>query len=85
MTKPRSRIRYEGVWYKPVPWLKESDCHGCAMNETRKLTTTACYNQSTPNVEPCSTGSEFDGYVFIRCGKEGLAEYIAAKLEGSDD
>lgn len=83
MTKPRSRIRYEGVWYKPVPWLRDGECDGCAMNESRH--NAACFNQTAPEGEPCSAGGEFEGMVFIRCGKEGLAEYIAAKLEMPND
>jgi len=79
----RSRIRYEGVWYKPMPWLKEGECHGCSMNKDSYAG--HCYNQSGPKDEPCSEGGEFQGKVLIRCGKEGLAEYIAAKLEGSND
>ena len=77
----RSRIRHEGVWYKPVPWLVEGECHGCAMNTATYRST--CYNQGA--VESCSEGNEFEGMVLIRCGKEGLAEYIAAKLEGSNE
>lgn len=32
--------------------------------------------------EPCNTNSEFEGKVFIRHGKEALAEYIAKRLGG---
>ena len=74
----RSRIRYEGVWYKPVPWIVKGECHGCAMNADTYIH--PCFNQAYG--EPCSEGYEFEGMVLIRCGKEGLADYIAAKLEG---
>ncbi len=76
--KRRSKIKHNNVWYKPMPWLKEGECHGCAMQKDSYIG--PCYNQG--DVEPCSEGGEFEGKVFIRYGKEGLAEYIAAKLEG---
>lgn len=79
MTKHRSRIRYEGVWYKPVPWLTEGECRGCAMEKLPAEK--SCYNNASSENEPCSENGEFNGLVFIRCGKEGLAQYISAKLE----
>jgi hypothetical protein len=76
VTKPRTKIKHNDTWYKPVPWLKEGECDGCAMNtETYR---NQCYNQG--DGEPCSDGGEFEGKIFIRFGKEALAEYIATKL-----
>lgn len=72
----RSKIRFEGIWYKPVPWIKEGDCDGCAMQKASY--TNPCFNQG--DNEPCSVGGEFEGKIFIRFGKEALAEYIALKL-----
>ena len=77
MTKPRSKIKFEGVWYKPVPWLGEGECKGCAMSSKR--TSGQCFNDVADG-EPCNGGNEFEGKIFIRFGKEALAEYIALKL-----
>jgi hypothetical protein len=76
VTKPRSKIRFDGVWYKPVPWLSEGECLGCAMYANRNG---QCFNDVADG-EPCGEGGEFEGKIFIRFGKEALAEYIAQKL-----
>lgn len=70
----RKRVKFEGAWYKPVPWLKHESCDGCSLYHPNKQ----CLNEVSEG-EPCLNG-EFKGKVFIRCGKEGLAEYIAKKL-----
>lgn len=75
----RKRIKFEGQWYKPVPWLKEGDCDGCAMQWDSNKYPKQCINDVWEG-EPCGPTSEFEGKVFIRCGKEALAEYIAKKL-----
>jgi len=78
VTKPRSKIRFDGIWYKPVPWLGEGECKGCAMYMNENIG--QCFNDIVKNREPCNGGNEFEGKIFIRFGKEALAEYIALKL-----
>lgn len=75
--KMRSKIKFEGIWYKPVPWLGEGECDGCAMSSKRP--SGLCFNDAGEG-EPCLAGHEFEGKIFIRFGKEALAEYIALKL-----
>ena len=83
MTKQRKRIKFEGQWYKPVPWLKPNECDGCAMQWDSNNYPKSCINDVWDG-EPCA--NEFAEKVFIRCGsKEALAEYIARKLEGNND
>jgi hypothetical protein len=76
----RSKIKADGKFYKVVPWLKHEECDGCHFSPR----THDCPNQQTKE-QFCDTGGEFYGYVFIAHGKEGLAKYIAAKLEVTDD
>lgn len=73
----RSKIKFNGVWYKPVPWLGEGECDGCAMSSKR--TYGQCFNDAGEG-EPCNGGNEFEGKIFIRFGKEAFAEYVAKKL-----
>jgi hypothetical protein len=73
----RSKIKFEGVWYKPVPWLGEGECKGCAMYMNENIG--QCFND-VGDREPCHANNEFAGKIFIRFGKEALAEYIALKL-----
>ena len=77
----RKRIKFKGVWYKPVPWVKPNNCDGCAMQYDANQNPKQCINDVWDD-EPCNTDSEFEGKVFIRCGKEALAEYIAKRLAG---
>jgi hypothetical protein len=79
----RSRIKIDGKFYKVVPWLKHEDCDGCHFWEQTHIAAD-CPNQQS-KVQFCDTGGEFYGKVFIEHGKEGLARYIAVKLEGSND
>lgn len=72
----RSKIKFNGIWYKPVPWLGAGGCQGCDMYQNKSG---QCLNDVADG-EPCSDGGEFEGKIFIRFGKEALAEYIALKL-----
>lgn len=75
----RSRIKVNGTWYKPVPMVKHGYCVGCALDEE-----TDCINGELGLYpDACNWGSEFQGMVFIKHGKEALADYIAKKLEGA--
>ena len=73
----RAKIGVDAKWYKPVPWLEANVCTGCALDKQ------GCINRKGENKDACSSGGEFDGYIFIATGKEALAEYIAKKLEGT--
>jgi hypothetical protein len=73
----RSKIKFEGVWLRPVPWLKEGDCHGCYVDAT----SADCDFNTAANDRPCGDGGEFAGMIFIRNTKEGMADYVAKKLE----
>lgn len=75
----RTKIKVNGTWYKPVPSLKGGYCEGCALDENDD-----CINGLSglyPNA--CSVRGEFQDMVFIKYGKEAMAEYIAKKLEDS--
>lgn len=74
--KMRSKIKFEGIWYKPVPWLGVGGCQGCDMYQNKSG---LCFNDVADN-EPCGVGGEFEGKIFIRFGKEAFAEYVALKL-----
>ena len=76
----RSKIKVDGKFYKVMPWLKHEECDGCHFSPR----THDCPNQQTKE-QFCDTGGEFYGKVFIAHGKEGLAKYIAAKLEVTND
>ena len=79
----RSRVKLNGKFYKVVPWLKHEYCDGCYFWDVLGQSHD-CPNQQTKD-QFCDTGGEFYGKVFIEHGKEGLARYIAVKLEGSND
>lgn len=78
----RRYATHEGKRYRLVPWIKESHCDGCVFNPTDRQAG-RCPNDV--DEEPCSDVGEYAGMIFIECGKEGLAKYIADKLGGSDD
>lgn len=65
----RSKIRVDGLWYRPVPWMKEGECHGCYFD------TSNCQN-STKNKDFCNAGNEFAGMVFIPNTKEAYEKYL---------
>lgn len=73
----RSRIKFEGKFYKVVPWIVSGECNGCHFMPR----THDCPNQQSQD-QFCDEGGEFHGKIFIEHGKEGLAKYIADKLEG---
>jgi hypothetical protein len=79
----RTRIKFDGKFYKVVPWLKEGECNGCHFfKNTDQLRD--CPNNASKE-QFCDDGGEFSGKVFIEHGKEALAQYIAEKLGASDD
>jgi hypothetical protein len=78
----RTKIKFEGKYYKVMPWLKYSECDGCHFWDVKQMAD--CPNQQSKE-QFCDEGGEFYGKVFIEHGKEGLARYIATKLEGSND
>lgn len=69
----RSRIKVGGKYYRPVPWVVDSECQGCVFQEI-----SGCPHEAT---DCCDWGNEFQGVIFIRMGKEAMAEYIAKRLE----
>ena len=81
----RTKIRVEGKWYKPVPWLQDlvpgaSECDGCAFGDS----TLPCLNTSERN-NPCDDGNEFSGMIFIRATKAAMAAYVAKRLGVTDE
>ena len=76
----RKRIKFEGKFYKTMPWLKHGECDGCHFMP--RLDT--CPNQQTKE-QFCDESGEFHGKIFIEHGKEGLAKYIADKLGACDE
>jgi hypothetical protein len=73
----RTKIRVDNKWYRPVPWLKDADCDGCALGQE------GCVNTAERD-NPCDDGNEFSGMILIPATKEAMAEYVAKKL-GADD
>lgn len=73
----RSKIKVDGKFYKPMPWLKNGDCDGCNLGGEY---TNCCYN-TNENGTPCDEGNEFDGYIFVRMNKESVARYVMSRLE----
>jgi hypothetical protein len=65
----RTRIKVNGLWYRPVPWTHKDDCRGCALEGV------GCIN-TTENKSPCDDGNEFTGMVLIRDTKEAYEEYM---------
>ena len=68
----RSKIKVEGRWYRPVPWLKEASCDGCVLDieNGNDCINTAAYGQ------PCNDGEEFTGMVLIHNTKEAYEAYL---------
>lgn len=73
----RSKIKVDGKFYKPVPWLskdgKVNECDGCAFHQNNCLLHT--YN------DICAEGNEFAQMILIPATNRGWADYIALKLE----
>lgn len=65
----RSRIKVDGAWYRPVPWMTASGCDGCAFDKN------GCIN-TTEYGSPCDDGGEFDGMVLIPNNKEAYEQYM---------
>ena len=76
----RSKIKVNGTWYKPVPSLKQGYCDGCVLDMSYKIDCINGPGGLYPNA--CSKNGEFQHVVFIKHGKEAMAEYIAKRLEG---
>lgn len=74
----RSKIKFEGKFYRPVPWIVEGECKGCRFVDGA----TACPNHYD---SVCDDGNEFAGKVLIATNKEALANYVAAKLGLTDE
>jgi hypothetical protein len=68
----RSKIKVNGKFYKPMPWLEEG-CLGCDLDGN------GCINSG--DEDPCDDGYEFAGYIFVQMSPEGMARYVAARLE----
>jgi len=76
----RSRIKFEGKFYKVVPWIERGECNGCHFWKNQNAVPD-CPNQGAKD-QFCDEGGEFHGKIFIEHGKEALAQYIADKLDG---
>lgn len=74
----RTKVKFDGVWLRPVPWLAEGDCDGCYVNSI----STNCDFNCAANENPCDDGREFSGMILIRNTKEAMAEYVAKKITG---
>lgn len=77
----RSKVKFEGKYYRPVPWHVEGNCDGCALDIEGR----PCEFNDASRGSPCDDGREFAGMIFIRHTKEAMAEYIARKLGGQDE
>lgn len=76
----RTKVKFYGKYYRPVPWIKDEGCKGCAF---------ATGSMECPNTkehgQPCDDGNEFEGMILIRHTAEAYAEYIAHKITGDDN
>ena len=68
----RSRIKINGLWYRPVPWMREGECDGCAFGNNGEG---PCIN-TTEYKNPCDNGNEFEGMVLIPNTKEAYEKYM---------
>ena len=74
----RSKIKVDGKFYKPMPWLEDGGCTGCDLEGN------GCINYDNPyGANPCDGGEEFEGYIFVRMNPEGAARYVANRLEAA--
>ncbi len=71
----RTKIKIKGKYYRPVPWHVPNECNGCIFQEI-----SGCPHEDT---DCCDLGAEFDRMILIPATKQGMADYIAKKLEGS--
>lgn len=71
----RSRIKVNGLWYRPVPWFAEggAECTGCAFERN------GCINTEDRD-NPCDEGQEFDSQIFIRYTKEAYENYLTQQV-----
>lgn len=76
----RTKVKFNGEWYKPVPWLQATQCEGCALDKEG-----LCDFNTSTNGSPCNDGNEFSGMILIPNTEEGLAEYVTRKLGADDD
>lgn len=65
----RSRIKINGEWYRPMPWMEDGECTGCAFDRE------GCINDSEHG-NPCDDGNEFSGMVLIPNNKAAYEEYV---------
>lgn len=72
----RTRIKIDGKYYRPVPWLEEASCEGCSLEGY----SVACSFNVEANGNPCNTGNEFAGRIMIRMTATAMAEYLARRL-----
>lgn len=76
----RTKIRVDNKWYRPVPWLTDGNCDGCAFDKNNVM---LCINNRKD--QPCDDGHEFTGMILIPHTKEAMAEYVAKKLGAPDE
>lgn len=74
----RSKIKVNGKFYRPVPWMLGDECDGCFFEHE------GCINVESNN-SPCDDGNEFTGKILIPATKKAMAEYVAKKLGADDD
>lgn len=79
MSKTRTRVKFEGKFYKVVPWIVSGECNGCHFWKNQE--NLDCPNQHYED-QFCDELGEFHGKIFIEHGKQAHAEYIANRLEG---
>jgi hypothetical protein len=75
----RTKIKVNGVYWKPMPWLEDGDCIGCQLDHT-EFDKSHCINEEQQG-RPCDLGGEFEGYIFVRATQNGIAEYVKKRLE----
>ena len=76
----RSKVKVDGVWYRPAPWLAENECDGCALN-----TGSQCMFNTDTNEHPCAAENEFTGQILIRHTKEAYEKYAVAAVKAKFD
>ena len=77
------RVKVKGGWYRTVPAIYDGasntddySCKGCEFDKDTEASRTACNTHKFRSFN----GDCPEGIIFIKCGKQGIAEYMAERM-----